>query len=100
MKDFSFFKMKSLIYYLFLIHCKSSTPMAISPYSQVRQILHPALLLGVAVHPGAGLPAAARGIPIMPMTSQQLRGAGAVIPSIITMATSQQHRVTISRDRT
>ena len=72
--------------------------MTISPHSYVRQILHPALLLGVAVHLGTGEPAATRDIPIIHMTSSRITSAGAVfpvIPSEITMPTSQQHRVTI-----
>ena len=71
----------SVISDLFLIHCKSSTAMSISPNSEVRQILHPALLLGVAVHLGAGLHSAFKAT------------------NIIIKTTRKQNRITI-RNRT
>ena len=71
----------SVISDLFLIHCKGSAPMTISPNSQVRQILHPAHVPGVAVHLGAGLHAAVKAI------------------NIIIKTTRKQNRITI-RNRT
>ena len=71
----------SVISYLFLIHCKRSTAMTRSPNSEVRQILHPALLLGVAVHLGAGLHSAFKAT------------------NIIIKTTRKQNRITI-RNRT
>ena len=61
----------SVLSYLFLIHCKRSTAMTISPHSHVRQILHPAQVPGVAVHLRTGLHAAVKAINIIIKTTRK-----------------------------